>query len=106
MPLKLIAFSKGGLVLNHILAELATTIKLHRSVAGVTSENEAMLDWEAEYMAGLLPNYEPSQRIARTKTLAKVLSPIEETVSSFMNRVATIHWVDCHRYPTNREVRS
>ena len=62
-PIKLVAFSKGGLVLNHILAELATTIKLRKNIAAGHSQDETMLDWEAEYMASLLPNYEPSQRI-------------------------------------------
>lgn len=103
-PIKLVAFSKGGLVLNHILAELASTIKLRKNVADGVSEHETLLDWEAEYMASLLPNYEPSQRIGRTKTPAKVLLPHEETVFSFVDKVSTIHWVDCHRYPTNPEV--
>lgn len=103
-PIKLVAFSKGGLVLNHILAELATAIKVRKNIAAGVSEHETLLDWEAEYMASLLPNYEPSQRIGRTKTLAKVLLPHEETVFSFVDKVSTIHWVDCHRYPTNPEV--
>jgi hypothetical protein len=66
-----VAFSKGGVVLNGMMAELATVLAGQpRSAAGAERPQpqpqvEQILDWEAKEVSSHLPSWEPSQRIAR-----------------------------------------
>ncbi|KAL6066530.1 hypothetical protein QOT17_009514 [Balamuthia mandrillaris] len=120
LPLTLVAFSKGGLVLNHILAEFSSTClfsnhSCHSSSASSSSRTSTpllslcspsslLLDWESEEAGNALPTWlEPSQRIARTKTQYRdsLLFTHRDTVVEFMERVEEMHWLDCHRFPTN-----
>lgn len=64
LPIKFVAFSKGGLVLNNLLAEVANAIYVQsRILANAYLNSEYLFDWEADFMACQLPAYEPSQRI-------------------------------------------
>jgi len=103
LPLVLVHFSKGGLVANNFLAELATVTALTVPSATESPPHE-IFDWETPSMGKLLPLWEPSQRIARTKSSAAISLKNMNYIFSFFNRVETIHWVDCHRFPTNPSV--
>jgi hypothetical protein len=72
LPYTLVAFSKGGVVLNGMMAELATVLAGQpRSAAAGAEEQqrlvqvEQILDWEAKEVSSHLPSWEPSQRISR-----------------------------------------
>jgi hypothetical protein len=64
-------------------------------------------DWEVEGRSKKLPPWEPSRRIARTQTLAPFILATAgtcEQMMQFFDRVEEIHWIDCHRFPTDRVV--
>jgi len=100
MPIILVGFSKGSLVLNHFIAELATVIECSQS----SQPPQLVLDWEPDRKTYKLPNYEPSRRIARTNTPASIAMDHKDVILQFMSRVTAIHWVDGHRFPTDQQV--
>jgi hypothetical protein len=61
LPLRLLAFSKGSLVLNHFIAEFATALALQKEL----NPPLTILDWEDENMAVHVPAYEPTMRIGK-----------------------------------------
>ncbi|KAH3759226.1 hypothetical protein Pelo_8954 [Pelomyxa schiedti] len=100
LPVKLIAFSKGAVAINHLLAELATVC--------ANDPSGLVLDWEVENKQGRwsLPTWEPSMRISRTASRNSFLLAHKSDVIDFFSHVEQLHWVDCHRFPTNPVVVS
>ncbi|PRP80003.1 hypothetical protein PROFUN_12290 [Planoprotostelium fungivorum] len=98
LPICLIAFSKGVLVLNSFLAELSTSITPIKS--------KYILDWQAEDIDSLLPTWEESSRITRQQTPQgrAVMWSSVNLIRDFFDRVRDIHYVDGHRFPTNPSV--
>lgn len=85
--------------MNHLLAELATAVLLDSP-----KPPGMVLDWEVEHKDYALPNYEPSLRIQRTKTLSAHVYTNRQAIINFFQRVEAIHWIDAHRFPTNEVV--
>lgn len=102
LPHTLVAFSKGGVVLNSMMAELATVLAARRGCDGV----DQIFDWEAKEAAAHLPSWEPAQRISRLRPKAQSLLSQSDAVLSFFGRVRDVYWLDCHRFPTALAVTS
>ncbi|KAH3744250.1 hypothetical protein Pelo_14365 [Pelomyxa schiedti] len=98
METKLVAFSRGGLFMNLLLSELSTAVTNHTG--------GYILDWEVEDKRGLweVPLCEDPLRIQSAHIPNTELLRHSTQVLSFFSRVSEIHWVDCHRYPTNPSV--
>jgi len=97
LPLVLIAFSKGVLVLNHLVAEYGTLFK-------EPDMYKLICDWQDPLSPVPLPSWEPALRIAHTRTPTTNLLEHKDEIISFMDRIESIHWVDGHRFPTNPDV--
>jgi len=102
IPTVILAFSKGSLVLDHLMAELATVLQCCSS-----HPPNYILDWDSDRDREFeLPPYESSERISRTKTIPIELG-MEENINKIINffyKVESIHWIDGHRFPTESKV--
>jgi len=96
LPIFLLAFSKGCLVLNNFLSEISTLESLSTS-----SPPQYIVDWEDESMSNKLPSYEPSQLISRTKTTTDFIKKNEKEIFEFVKQIHGMHYLDGHRFPTN-----
>eukprot|EP01104_Vermistella_antarctica_P011446 TRINITY_DN319_c0_g2_i1.p1 TRINITY_DN319_c0_g2~~TRINITY_DN319_c0_g2_i1.p1 ORF type:complete len:394 (+),score=24.78 TRINITY_DN319_c0_g2_i1:153-1334(+) len=121
----LCGFSKGGLVLNNFLSEVASlTYSLRASwhtrhgtaddngepremiddeTAG-TNTPAHILDWEDPSMAPMLPPHHPPQRIARARVPVGCLDKQSAALVDFISRVTRIHFLDAFRFPTSPAV--
>ena len=93
-------FSKGGVCLNHFIAEVATLNDLKRSSGNV----EHVLDWEDEKGWSNIPSYisPVPGYITRSKASTNGLHDCLDTLSHFLcNEVSDIIWLDSHRFPTS-----
>jgi len=99
-PIILTAFSRGVLVLNHVAAEYATLVSPQ-------SETPYVLDWQGsknDVPLVSLPTWEPNLSILTSKTSSAEIFSQKDKTLNFMNRVKAIHYIDGHRFPTNRAV--
>jgi len=104
LPVVLAGFSKGSLVVNGVVSDIATLSTLHSSSA--PQRLATVLDWEAEDKGGAwsLPPYEPSLRITREGASAARVAEHAADIRALLDRLVAVHWVDAHRFPTNPAV--
>eukprot|EP01121_Diplochlamys_sp_Union-15-3_P008212 TRINITY_DN2165_c0_g1_i4.p1 TRINITY_DN2165_c0_g1~~TRINITY_DN2165_c0_g1_i4.p1 ORF type:complete len:299 (+),score=34.40 TRINITY_DN2165_c0_g1_i4:48-944(+) len=93
LPIILLGFSKGVLILNHLVAELGTLLS--------SKKPSIIEDWQDPNYKVSLPHWEPSLRIKRTCTSSSCLVKDEVNIIKFLDKVEAIHWIDGHRFPTN-----
>jgi len=97
LPLKLLGFSRGVLVLNSILAEIAT--------ARINSEK--ILDWQDSTLPSFnLPYYEYNLDLFTSKTSSHDLLQNKEKIELFFSKIQQIHWIDGHRVKRRRKKKS
>jgi len=96
-PIILTAFSRGVLVLNHILSEYAT-LKL---------SSPYVLDWQGN-QNGIpivrLPQWEPNLLVNKSQTPSKRLLEHKDQINEFMDKITAVHYIDGHRFPTESNV--
>jgi hypothetical protein len=95
LPLLMVGFSKGVIVLNFILSELTSVLHYNKFRSRGPSY---LIDWEAPN-----PLPKPSEShlmISAACVGVDELLQEQDEIISFFNRVREIHYVDGHRFPT------
>jgi hypothetical protein len=90
-------------VINHLLAELATSLKCGEGIPP-----QFVLDWDSDNTDQSLeiPDYEPRFHIraAQAPALEMLGGSAGSVCCGFWLAVSAVHWIDAHRFCTNPEV--
>lgn len=93
-----LAFSKGCVVVNQMLVELATVFQQKKSQKGI-------LKWMTpEAKKYCYPLYHVDISNSDSDETFYFLKQNAEAVKRFFDTVKVIHYLDCHRFPTTEEV--
>lgn len=102
LPIHLVSFSKGCMVINHLLAELASVKKFKKE------GTKSMIDWDDRNFTISMPSFESFLKIERTSFLGvksmqfgSENGPSSLTLLLF-DKVRSIFILDAHRFLTER----
>lgn len=71
-----------------------------------SAKEPRLLDWESDQIAAHI-QFEPTMRISRSMPSRACITEFfahRDLVAAFFDRVVEIHWLDCHRFPTDNTV--
>eukprot|EP01124_Arcella_intermedia_P018867 TRINITY_DN25994_c0_g1_i1.p1 TRINITY_DN25994_c0_g1~~TRINITY_DN25994_c0_g1_i1.p1 ORF type:complete len:302 (+),score=67.24 TRINITY_DN25994_c0_g1_i1:73-978(+) len=93
------AFSRGVLVLNHIISEYTSFANM--------DQLDYFVDWQGDKEGSPLikyPSWEHNLDIYRSHTPTAPFYSKRANLLGFISKVSEIHYLDGHRFPTNAEV--